>query len=73
MQLYETAAKILVFPDTLKCLVTLTNDGEDSKEVEFEPQFKDVDSKGAKMALYIKETDLVSKNGLAPGVTKALR
>ncbi|MEO7394056.1 MAG: hypothetical protein ABIU11_03890 [Chitinophagaceae bacterium] len=49
------------FPDTLKCLVTFTNDGEDSKEAEFEPQFKDVDSKGAKMVLYIKETDLVSK------------
>jgi len=49
------------FPDTLKCLVTLTNDGEDSKEAEFEPQFADVDSKGAKMALYIKEPDLVSK------------
>ncbi|MEP6514394.1 MAG: hypothetical protein ABJA79_11020 [Parafilimonas sp.] len=49
------------FPDTLKCLVTLTNDGEDSKEDEFEPQFKDVDSKEAKMVLYIKETDLVSK------------
>jgi hypothetical protein len=49
------------FPGTLKCLVTLTNDGEDSKEAEFEQQFKDVDSKGAKMVLYIKETDLVSK------------
>jgi hypothetical protein len=49
------------FPDTLKCLVTLTNDGEDSKEAEFEQQFKDVDFKGAKMVLYIKETDLISK------------
>jgi hypothetical protein len=49
------------FPDTLKCLVTLTNDGEDSKEAEFEPQFADVDLKGAKMVLYIKETDSVSK------------
>jgi hypothetical protein len=49
------------FPDTLKCLVTLTNDGEDSKEAEFESQFKDVDSMGAKMVLYIKETDLISK------------
>ncbi len=49
------------FPDNLKCLVTLTNDGEDSKEAEFEPQFEDVDSAGAKMVLYIKETDLVSR------------
>lgn len=49
------------FPDTLKCLVTLTNDAEESREAEFEPQFADVDSKGAKMTLYIKETELVSK------------
>jgi hypothetical protein len=49
------------FPDTLKCLVTLNNDGEDSKEDEFEPQFKDVDSMGAKMTLYVKEVNLISK------------
>jgi hypothetical protein len=28
------------FPDTLKCLVTLTNDGEESKEAEFVQQFE---------------------------------
>ena len=49
------------FPDTLKCLVTLNNDGEDSKENEFQQQFKDVDSMGAKMTLYVKEVDLISK------------
>src|SRR6185295_6711253 len=49
------------FPDTLKCLVTLNNDGEDSKEDEFRPQFEDVDSKGAKMTLYVKEINRVSK------------
>jgi O-glycosyl hydrolase len=49
------------FPDTLKCLVTLNNDGEDSKQDEFEPQFNDVYAKGAKMTLYIKEVDYVSK------------
>jgi hypothetical protein len=48
------------FPDSLNCLVTLNNDGEDSEENEFTPQFEDVDSKGAKMTLYIKETDKVS-------------
>jgi hypothetical protein len=53
------------FPDTLKCLVTLTNDGEDSNEEEFTPQFSDIDSLGAKMSLYIKETDLVSKEWVA--------
>lgn len=49
------------FPDILKCLVTLNNDGEDSKEDEFREQFEDVDSKGAKMTLYVKEVDLISK------------
>ena len=49
------------FPDTLKCLVTLNNDGEDSREEEFQPQFADVDSKEAKMTLYVKEVDLISE------------
>jgi O-glycosyl hydrolase len=53
--------KMWYFPDTLKCLVTLNNDGEDSKENEFEPQFNDVYAKGAKMTLYIKEVEYVSK------------
>lgn len=53
------------FPDTLKCLVTLNNDGEDSKEVEFQPQFADVDSKGVKMTLYVKETDLISEKWIS--------
>ena len=49
------------FPDTLKCVATLTNDGEYRSESDFEPQFRDVDSMGAKMTLYILETDKVSK------------
>lgn len=53
------------FPDTLKCLVTLNNDGEDSKEAEFQPQFADVDSKAAKMTLYVKETDLISEKWIS--------
>lgn len=48
------------FPDTLKCLVTLTNDGEYKTENDFEPQFRDVDSMGAKMSLYILGVDKVS-------------
>ena len=48
------------FPDTLNCLVTLTNDGENSEEKEFKSQYEDVDSMGAKMTLYIKETELIS-------------
>ncbi len=49
------------FPDSLKCLVVLDNDGEDSNEKDFEPQFRDVDSMGAKMTLYVKDVDKVSK------------
>jgi hypothetical protein len=48
------------FPDSLKCLVTLTNDGEYKSENDFEPQFLDVDSMGAKMSLYILGVDKVS-------------
>jgi len=50
------------FPDTLKCLVTLTNDGEYKSETDFEPQFHDVDSMGAKMSLYILDINKVSKS-----------
>ena len=50
------------FPDTLKCLATLTNDGEYKSETDFESQFRDVDSMGAKMTIYILETDKVSKS-----------
>lgn len=49
------------FPDSLKCLAVLDNDGEDSKEADFEPQFCDVDAKGAKMTVYFKDVDKVSK------------
>jgi len=49
------------FPDTLKCLVTLTNDGEYKSEKDFEPQFRDVDSLGANMSLYIIGVDKVSR------------
>lgn len=53
--------RLWYFPDTLKCLVTLTNDGEFRGEKDFEPQLKDVDSMGAKMSLYILQTDKVSR------------
>ncbi len=50
------------FPDTLQCLVTLTNDGEYKSEADFEPQFRDIDSMGAKMTIYILEPEKVSKS-----------
>ena len=53
--------RIWYFPDSLKCLIVLDNDGEDNSEADFEPQFRDVDSLGAKMTIYIKDVDRVSK------------
>ncbi len=53
--------RIWYFPDSLKCLVVLDNDGENNTEADFEPQFQDVDSMGAKMTLYIMDLDKVSK------------
>ena len=50
------------FPDTLKCLVTLTNDGEYKSEGVFETQFRDVDSMGAKMSLYFMGVVKVSRS-----------
>jgi hypothetical protein len=53
--------RLWYFPDTLKCLVTLTNDGEFRGETDFETQFREVDSMGAKMSLYVLETGKVTK------------
>jgi hypothetical protein len=52
------------FPDDLKCLVVLNNDGEDSYEADFIPHFKDIESKDAKMTLYVLEVDKVSKTAI---------
>lgn len=41
--------------------MTLTNDGEFSNEKDFESQFWDVDSMGAKMSLYVLETNKVTR------------
>jgi hypothetical protein len=58
------------FPDTLKCMVTLTNDGEYKSESDFEPQFRDVDSMGAKMSLYVIGVDKVSRGWVDKWTTK---
>ncbi|MEO8472569.1 MAG: hypothetical protein ABI477_10250 [Chryseolinea sp.] len=49
------------FPDSLKCVVTLNNDGEDSREAEFLEQFNDVEQHGGLMTLYVKEVNFISK------------
>jgi hypothetical protein len=54
--------RLWYFPGNLKCLVTLTNDGEYRSEKDFETQFTDIDSLGAKMSIYILETNKVSKD-----------
>ena len=53
--------RLWYFPDTLKCLVTLTNDGEGQGETDFEPQFADIDAKGAKMTIYLLAINKTSK------------
>ncbi len=53
--------RLWYFPDTLKCLVTLTNDGEFNDEKDFESQFGEIDSMGAKMSLYVLETNKVTR------------
>lgn len=53
--------RLWYFPDTLKCLVTLTNDGEFRGENDFETQFRDIDSMGCGMSLYVMETGKVTK------------
>jgi hypothetical protein len=52
--------RLWYFPDTLRSLITLTNDGEFRGEDDFEKQFRDIDSLGAKMSLYILETGKVT-------------
>jgi hypothetical protein len=54
--------RLWYFPDSLKCLVVLDNDGEDNNEADYEPQFNDIDSLGARMTLYIKDVDKVSRS-----------
>ena len=62
--------RLWYFPDTLKSLITLNNDGEDSPEIDFKKQFKDVYAKGASMTLYVKETDLISKDQVQDWIRK---
>lgn len=52
--------RLWYFPDSLKCVVTLNNDGEDSHEEEFLAQFRDVADRGASMTLYVKEPQFIS-------------
>jgi hypothetical protein len=54
--------RLWYFPDKLCCLVTLTNDGEYSEEADFEAQFSDLDSMGAKMTLYLLEANKVTRD-----------
>lgn len=57
--------RLWYFPDSLKCVVTLNNDGEDSKETEFLKQFNDVAQHGGSMTLYVKEPQLISPERVA--------
>lgn len=49
------------FPDTLRSVITLVNDGENNVETDFLEQFRDVGDKKAGMTLYVLLTGDVSK------------
>jgi hypothetical protein len=53
------------FPDRLKSVVTLTCDGEENVEADFESEFKEIEAKGARMSLYILNMDAVFKESVA--------
>ena len=52
--------RLWYFPDNLKCMISLTNDGEYKGQEDFEMQFMDVDSCRASMSLYVMETGKIS-------------
>lgn len=54
--------RLWYFPDSLKCIVTLTNDGEYRNEEQFAIQYRDIDSMGAKMTIYILDVKKLSKD-----------
>ena len=60
--------RLWYFPDSLNCVVTLNNDGEDSHEEEFLKQFSDVAAHGASMTLYVKEPQFISPAKVAEWV-----
>ena len=53
--------RLWYFPNKLESIAILTNDGEDSSEADFVPQFDTIESQGASMSLYLKEQELVTK------------
>lgn len=48
--------RLWYFPDNHRCLVLLTDDGEDSTLEDFQFHFEDIESRAAHMTLYIKGT-----------------
>ena len=62
--------RIWYFPGYHKCLVTLTDDGEDSVLEDFQVHLADVESKGARITVYLKNPSLpasVVENWVANG------
>ncbi|MGD0005974.1 MAG: hypothetical protein ABSE06_17305 [Anaerolineaceae bacterium] len=47
-------ARLWYFPSYNKCLVTLTDDGEDSVLEDFQVHLADIESKGARITVYLK-------------------
>jgi hypothetical protein len=55
---YKPLPRIWYFPGYQKCLVTLTDDGEDSNLEDFQVHLADIESKGARITLYLKNPSL---------------
>ena len=55
---HKPLPRMWYFPGFYKCLVILTDDGEDSTESDFLPHIADIESKGAHITLYLKNLDI---------------
>jgi hypothetical protein len=52
--------RVWYFPGFNKCLVTLTDDGEDSTLEDFQVHLTDIESKGARITIYLKNPSIPS-------------
>ncbi len=54
----EPLPRLWYFPGNNKCLVMLTGDGEDAQLADFKAHLADIESKGARMTIYLKDPSI---------------
>ncbi len=54
----EPLPRLWYFPGNRKCLVILTDDGEDAGLAEFRAHLADIESKGVRMTIYLKDPSI---------------